>query len=116
MKKTLFWLPRILSILLCLFIFSFSLDVFEEGISLQDALIGLFMHNIPNFVVIFMTFLGFKNALYGALGFGILSIFLMGIVIQNMGIGNPAFLIFGIPSLVIAGLYAYQVHQEKKVN
>ena len=46
-KRILYWAPRVLGILFVLFISLFSLDVFQEGRSIQETAIAFMMHSIP---------------------------------------------------------------------
>jgi hypothetical protein len=55
-KKILFWTPRVLSILIAIFISLFALDVFIEGYSFWETIMALLMHLIPT--VIFLVILG----------------------------------------------------------
>ena len=68
-SKFLFWTPRILSILFILFLSLFSLDVFESSSSLNDILLGLFMHNIPVFILIILLIISWKHEIVGAIAF-----------------------------------------------
>jgi len=45
--KWLLWGPRIVALLLCAFLSLFGFDVFEEGTSLGEALIGFAIHQAP---------------------------------------------------------------------
>ena len=53
-KKSTYWMPRILSILFICFLSLFSLDVFQPGMSTAEIALGLFMHNIPSIILIFL--------------------------------------------------------------
>jgi hypothetical protein len=55
-KKILFWTPRVLGILIAIFISLFALDVFIEGYSFWETIMALLMHLIPT--VIFLVILG----------------------------------------------------------
>ena len=50
-NKTLYWIPRIITIFAILFMAMFSLDVFEGNQPLQKKLLGLLMHNIPALIL-----------------------------------------------------------------
>lgn len=56
MKKVLYWLPRILSILFIAFISIFALDVFSE----PQWFLALIMHLIPSFILIALTIIAWK--------------------------------------------------------
>lgn len=65
----LFWTPRILAILLILFLAMFSLDEFGNGYSFWQLIIGLFMHNIPSLVLLIVLIISWKHELVGAVAF-----------------------------------------------
>lgn len=69
--RWLYWLPRVLTILFVLFIAMFSLDEFGNGYSIGQLLLGLFMHNIPTFVLIIFLVFAWKWELVGAVGFAL---------------------------------------------
>lgn len=74
MKKILYWLPRILSIIFILFIGLFALDAFDGKESLSEIIIGLLMHLIPNFILIAFLIIAWKKEKAGGIIFIILSI------------------------------------------
>lgn len=71
--RWLFWAPRVLSILVIVFLSMFALDVFHEAHGVWQTLVALTMHLIPSFVLIFALILAWRwewvgAALYGAAG------------------------------------------------
>lgn len=50
--RLLLWTPRVLGILVALFIGIFALDVFTEGRPIGETLIALVMHLLPTFVLL----------------------------------------------------------------
>lgn len=69
LKKTMFWSPRIAAIAFALFISLFALDVFQEGVKLGDAIIGLLIHLIPTFVMAIAIVLAWRWEWVGAVVF-----------------------------------------------
>ncbi len=72
-KVTLFWAPRVLSIIFIAFLSLFALDVFDGHAGLWQTLLALAMHLIPCFVLIVALILAWRwewigAALYGAAG------------------------------------------------
>ncbi len=67
--KFVYWTPRILSIIFILFLALMSLDVFESASGFSEILIGLFMHNIPVFVLIIFLIIAWKHEWVGGVGF-----------------------------------------------
>lgn len=67
MKKSIYWMPRILSILFICFLSLFSLDVFQPGMSAAEIALGLFMHNIPSIILIVLLIISWRREIIGAL-------------------------------------------------
>ena len=51
-KKLLYWTPRILGILIAIFVSLFALDVFGEGYNFWETIVALAMHLIPTAVIL----------------------------------------------------------------
>lgn len=69
MKKIIYWLPRILSIIFILFLSIFAFDVFDTGLGFWGTLFALFMHLIPNFILIIILIISWKHELVGGIAF-----------------------------------------------
>lgn len=67
--KWIYWTPRILSILFLLFLAMFSLDVFGNGYSFWETVLGLVMHNIPVFILTILLIIAWKHEWLGAITF-----------------------------------------------
>jgi hypothetical protein len=74
-RLLLFWAPRGLTILFILFLGLFALDVFGEGQGFWETLVALFMHLIPNLIVLAVLILAWKWEWTGALLFAGLGLF-----------------------------------------
>ncbi len=59
-KKILFWTPRILGILVAIFVSLFALDVFGKGYSLWETIVALAMHLIPTLIILLILFLAWR--------------------------------------------------------
>ncbi len=106
----LLWTPRVLAIGMIIFLGLFALDVFEEGKSVSQILIGLLMHLVPNYILGFLLLIAWKKEILGG------SLFLL------TGLGfwyffnNPFFvnlLIFG-PLFLIGILFI--LHGFRKIS
>lgn len=78
--KTIYWLPRILSIAFVLFLSVFSFDVFSEY-SGWSAVLPLLVHLIPSIVLLIVAAIAWRYAWVGAvifLGFAIFYVFAAG--------------------------------------
>lgn len=74
MNKTLFWAPRILTIIFILFLGLFALDAFEGDQSLIKKLGGFMIHLIPNFVLILILIVSWKHEWSGTITFAVVGI------------------------------------------
>lgn len=78
-SKFVYWTPRILSILFLLFLAMFSLDIFDGNYGFWGTILGLFMHNIPVFILTAILVISWKHEIVGGIAFilaGFLYIFL----------------------------------------
>lgn len=103
-NKLVYWTPRILSIIFILFLTLFSFDVIEPGLTFWQIIGGLFMHNIPVFILIIALLISWKYEIVGGIVFilaGLLFIWLtIGrnefewyLIVWIIQISGPAFLI-----------------------
>ena len=76
-KRLLYWLPRVLTILFALFISIFALDVFDEGYSVGETIIALFMHLVPTFIVVIVLLIAWRWERIGAALFIALALLFM---------------------------------------
>lgn len=94
MKKFLYWLPRIISILFIIFISSFALDVFEN----PQWFLPLLIHLIPSFILIILTIIAWKYERFGGFAFIVAGLLLL--IFTNFK--SP---IIFIPIIVIGALF-----------
>ncbi len=73
-RQWLYWTPRILSLLLLVFLATFSLDVIEPGRSAGEIAVGLLMHNIPVFVLAGVLAVSWKRELVGGAVFTVIGL------------------------------------------
>lgn len=66
LKQSLFWSPRVLSILFVAFISVFALDVFSEGHGFWQTVLALLIHLIPIGVVIVAIVISWHREWIGA--------------------------------------------------
>lgn len=118
----LFWIPRILSILFILFLAMFSLDVFDGSTEIFNIIIGLFMHNIPVFILAIIIWLSWRREWVAGIAFILAGIAYMTMIFVNM-FNNPfewymisySFIIAG-PAIIIGILFLinWKKRKEKK--
>jgi len=68
-SKFIYWAPRIMSIAFLLFLAMFSLDIFDGNYGFWGTVLGLFMHNIPVFVLAIVLAIAWKQEIVGAVAF-----------------------------------------------
>ena len=74
-KRVLFWTPRILCILLTIFLSMFALDVFSEDYGFWQTIVALLIHFIPTFIVVIALLIGWRWEWIGSVLFGALALF-----------------------------------------
>ena len=117
MSKTalrfLFWSPRVLTILLAMFVSLFALDVFSEGHGIGETLVALFMHLLPTFAIVIALLIAWRYEWVG----GILFLFVAaGFVWLSGGRHLGVWLSMVLPSCVIAGLFFLGWHHREAVR
>ena len=104
MNKYLYWIPRILSIIFILFLAMFSLDIFDGNYGFWGTILGLFMHNIPVFILLIVLIISWKHEIVGGIVFILAGIFYIITLLMNpklewymlswsLIIAGPAFII-----------------------
>lgn len=83
-SRKLYWTPRIIAILLLGFMALFSLDVIEPSKSISEILIGLFMHNIPVFILAVLLWLAWTREWIGTIAFTLGGCVYIGFVMWNL--------------------------------
>jgi hypothetical protein len=100
LKQTLFWIPRILSILYALFLSLFALDVFNEGYNIRDTIIALLIHLVPTYLVVIALFIAWQREhIGGALFIALAMIYLI--------ISRGESWIISVPFLLIGVLFLF---------
>ena len=113
MKNSLYWTPRILTIVFILFLALFAFDVFEGDQSLIKKLGGFLIHLLPNFVLILILIVAWKHEWVGTIAFA-----LAGIAYIVMAWGKFPFapyLIISGPLFLIAVLFWFNWAGRKKI-
>ncbi len=83
-NKFIYWTPRILSIIFILFLAMFSLDVFDMKLGFWETLLGLFMHNIPVFILLAVLLISWKREIVGGIAFILAGLLYVAIMMINM--------------------------------
>ena len=72
--RILLWIPRVLGILVALFLAVFALDVFGEGRPLGETLIAFLIHVIPSLLLLAVVALAWRREWVGAVVFILLAV------------------------------------------
>jgi len=83
-NRFIYWTPRILSIIFILFLAMFSLDVFDMKLGFWETALGLFMHNIPVFVLSIVLLISWKHEIVGGITFILAGTLYIVMVLMNM--------------------------------
>jgi len=94
----LYWAPRILSIAMLCFMAMFSLDIFGNNYTFWQTVVGLFMHNIPVFVLLAVLLVSWKHEIVGGIMFN-----LAGVLYIISALNRVPWRIALIWSMIIAG-------------
>jgi len=78
-----YWTPRILSIIFLLFLAMFSLDIFDAGLGFWGTVFGLFMHNIPVFVLLIVLLISWKYEIVGGIAFTLAGVLYVAMMLIN---------------------------------
>lgn len=104
------WLPRILASIYIAFISIFALDVFGADFSV----VALFMHLLPTFFLTICLLVAWRRELIGAVLFG--SFAVAYVVVTFRRFEWLAFLIIGLPLLVIGVLFFFSALAKIKIE
>ncbi|NMB55085.1 MAG: hypothetical protein GYA15_10335 [Leptolinea sp.] len=69
-----YWAPRVLGILMVLFVALFSFDVFDMDASLSERIGGFLIHNIPSFLLILLLVVSWRRELVGTVIYPLLGL------------------------------------------
>ena len=83
LKSIFYFTPRVLSIIMVLFLMLFSLDVFDTTTNIQELLIGLFIHNVPAIILLVASIFAWKHELIGVAIYYLGAVFYAVIVFDN---------------------------------
>ncbi|MDP2966868.1 MAG: hypothetical protein Q8N87_00380 [bacterium] len=106
-NRFIYWTQRILSIIFICFLALFSLDVISPELSFWQIVIGLFMHNIPVFILLAVLLISWKHEIVGGIAFTLAGLLYVVMILMNilrnsfewymvswiLTIAGPAFLI-----------------------
>ncbi len=83
-NKFIYWTPRILSIIFICFLALMSLDVISPELSFWQIAVGLFMHNIPVFILLAVLLISWKREIVGGIVFTLAGMLYVMMILMNM--------------------------------
>src|SRR3989339_1715441 len=83
-SKSLYWTPRILSIVFIFFLALMSLDIFEGNYGFWGTIAGLFMHNIPAMILLIVLIISWQREIVGGIGFVLAGILYIAMILMNI--------------------------------
>ena len=115
--KSLYWAPRILSIIFILFLAMFSLDIFGNGYTFWQTIVGLLMHNIPVFFLIAILVVSWKHEIAGGIAFILAGMLYIILLLMNRQLEwymlSWAAIVAG-PAFLIGILFLINWHKKKE--
>ncbi len=115
-QQLLYWAPRVLGILIAVFLSMFALDVFGEGKGFWGTTLALLMHLIPTFILIAVLVVSWRWEWMGGILFIVLgAVYVVWASGQVMRIRRGALLIGG-PPVVIGALFLLNWWRQAKAR
>ena len=106
-NKFLYWSPRLLAILYAVFMSLFALDIFTEGYTFWESVLGLLVHLVPAYLIALALLIAWKWEGIGGIVFIALA-FAAQLFFQPSGWLNHS-LIIGLPLLI--GVLFFMSHE-----
>ncbi|PIY97207.1 MAG: hypothetical protein COY66_00745 [Candidatus Kerfeldbacteria bacterium CG_4_10_14_0_8_um_filter_42_10] len=82
-SKSLYWTPRILSIIFICFLALMSLDVFDSGLNFWQTAGALFMHILPALILLIILIISWKREIVGGVGFILAGLVYIALLMRN---------------------------------
>ena len=82
-SKSLYWAPRILSIIFICFLTLMSLDVFDSGLNFWQTVVAFFMHSLPALFLLIILIISWKYEIVGGIGFILAGLVYIALLMRN---------------------------------
>jgi len=104
-KKILFWAPRILGVLIAIFVSLFALDVFGAGYNFWETIVALAMHLIPTAIILVILAVAWRWEWVGGILFIALGVFYITLFWDPSRL--PAYLMISGPLFLVGILFLF---------
>lgn len=118
-NKWLVWSPRILAILMILFLLMLSLDVFDGSTSPAETALGFLIHNVPTLILMIVLAIAWNHELVGAIAFytsGLVYVVFAASRAPSWLIGLSFSLVIAGPAFLIATLFLIGWLRKRNLN
>jgi len=112
MKTFLFWLPRLLAILMAVSLSVFAFDVFSMPAPIWKRIGGFVIHTIPSILILTIVIISWKRSFWGTALFTLL--FIGFTIVFHTYTNTMRFLILSLPVLIIALFYTSHYFYSKQ--
>lgn len=127
MKKSIqfiYWMPRILGILMILFLSMFALDSFAPNLSLWQQIGGFLIHLIPSYILVAALIVAWKREKLGGWLFTVIgvifsiAVFLLNLNRNHFSAGQSMLttLIVAVPFIVVGILFLVSYRLKKQMK
>ncbi len=82
-SKSLYWAPRVLSMIFICFLTLMSLDVFDLELNLWQTVMAFFMHSIPALILLIILIISWKHEIIGGVGFILAGLVYIALLMRN---------------------------------
>jgi len=113
-NKILYWAPRILGILIALFVSLFALDVFGEGYNFWETIVALMMHLIPTGIILIILAIAWRWERAG--GFLFIALGVLYIALFWDPSRWPAYLMISGPLFLVGILFIFDDYYRETIN
>lgn len=101
--RLLYWAPRVLGILIAIFVSLFALDVFMDGYNFLETVVALLMHLVPTYIVLIILFIAWRWERVG--GFLFIALGVLYILLFWDPTEWPAYLMISGPLFLVGILF-----------
>ncbi|MDH5402456.1 MAG: hypothetical protein OEY49_08195 [Candidatus Heimdallarchaeota archaeon] len=114
-QDVVYWMTRSIGLFVVLITLLLSLDVFEEGYSVLELIIGFTIHLIPTLIISVSLYLGWKNNYRGMVIFAIVTFMSITFVTFSNNPSLEFYLTFGLPPFLISIGFLISWRREKSI-